>query len=202
MTEPQVLNWRDFSGHPLPPILLSALHSFAAHGYDGTSTRTLAAAAGLSVPGLYHHYPTKQALLAAMTTASLDDLLARSRAALDEADDDPLRQLDLHIECMVLFHAYYRDLAFIAGSEIRALEPENRAIYIAKRDEQEHILRDILQRGIDTGVFDMTDARGTARALDTVCTGISRWFNPEGERTAEAIAADYIALARRVVGVR
>lgn len=202
MTKASAVNWRDFSGHPLPPILLSALHSFAQHGYDGTSTRTLAAAAGLSVPGLYHHYPTKQALLAAMTTASLDDLLARSRAALEEAGDNPLGQLDLHMECMVLFHAHYRELAFIAGSEIRALEPDNRAIYIAKRDEQERILRDILQRGIETEVFDITDARGTARALDTLCTGISQWFKPDGERTAEEVAADYIAIARRIVGAR
>lgn len=194
------VDWRNFNDEPLPPLLMSSLRCFVQRGYNGTTTRELAAAAGLSVPGLYHHYPSKQAILAAITTASLEDLMARSLAALAEAGDDPARQLELHIECMVLFHAYYRDLAFIAGSEIRALESTNRAAYIDHRDEQERILRGIVQRGQASGSFDIADAAGTARALATVCTGVSQWFNPAGARSASAIARDYVEIARRVVG--
>ena len=45
----------------------------------------------------------------------------RSLAALDEGGDDVVRRLDLLVECLVLFHAHRRDLAFIAVSEIRSL---------------------------------------------------------------------------------
>ncbi len=201
-------DWRNFHADALPPLLRSALTSFTRSGYHGTTTRTLAADAGLSVPGLYHHYPSKQALLVAITDASMADLMARSLAALAEAggdtgsgtDYDPLVALELHIECMVLFHAYYRELAFLAASEIRSLEPGHRERYLAARDAQEQLLRGILQRGVDSGVFDVPDVKGTTRALVTMCTGVSQWFDRGGPQRAEDVAAEYVAIARRVVG--
>ena len=47
-------------------ILAAARQLFAKHGYRGTSLASIAAAAGLSQPGLLHHYPSKDALLLAV----------------------------------------------------------------------------------------------------------------------------------------
>ncbi|MFR9806096.1 TetR/AcrR family transcriptional regulator, partial [Pseudonocardia sp. RS010] len=49
-------------------------------GYHGTTVRSIAAKAGLSVPGLYHHYPSKQEILATLLRMSNEDVMARSRA--------------------------------------------------------------------------------------------------------------------------
>lgn len=194
-------DWRNFDENPLPPLLQSALHTFMRQGYHGATTRNLAAEAGISVPGLYHHYPSKQAILVAITSASMHDLMRRSLAALDEAGSDPIAQFELHMECMVLFHAYFKDLAFLAASEIRSIEGEHRDTYLASRDAQEQLLRDIVQRGSDEGVFSVPDVKGAARALATVCTGVSQWFDSGGSRSAEDIASEYIELGRRVVGL-
>lgn len=194
------VDWRDFSASALPPLLHAALQSFVHRGYHGTTTRQLAAEAGLSVPGLYHHYPSKQAILVTIVTASMQDLRRRSLAALEEAGDDPLRQLQLHTECMVLFHAHSKELAFLASSETRSIETPDHDRYLAMRDAQEQLLREIVQRGADSGVFSVPDPKATARALATLFTGIAQWFRTDGPRSAESIAAEYTEFAMRLVG--
>jgi AcrR family transcriptional regulator len=46
--------------------LLAASRLFARHGYRGTSLASIAQAAGLSQPGLLHHFPSKHTLLLAV----------------------------------------------------------------------------------------------------------------------------------------
>jgi TetR/AcrR family transcriptional regulator len=43
-------------------ILREALALFAAHGYEGVSVRQIAAAAGVTLPLIYHYFPDKQAV--------------------------------------------------------------------------------------------------------------------------------------------
>ncbi|MDO5502084.1 MAG: helix-turn-helix domain-containing protein [Actinomycetia bacterium] len=50
-------------------ILQAAFEIFANGGYDAASVRSIAAAAGMSHPGVLHHFPTKQALLEAVLLA-------------------------------------------------------------------------------------------------------------------------------------
>jgi AcrR family transcriptional regulator len=47
-------------------IMRAARKLFAQHGYKGTSVAAVAASAGLSQPGLLHHYPSKTELLLAV----------------------------------------------------------------------------------------------------------------------------------------
>src|ERR1700722_12793404 len=63
-------------------LLTAASAEFAERGFDGTSIRDIAARAGVSLSALYHYYPGKQALLAALLDEGMDDYLDRCRAAL------------------------------------------------------------------------------------------------------------------------
>jgi AcrR family transcriptional regulator len=74
-------------------ILRTALDLFAERGYHASGMRTLAATVGVRESALYHHFPSKAALLDAVVA----DFAARSRAAL-EADpgdllDRPLEEI-------------------------------------------------------------------------------------------------------------
>ncbi|WP_254878860.1 TetR/AcrR family transcriptional regulator [Streptomyces sp. NA04227] len=193
-------DWRAYSGSGLPPILDAALDCFVEHGYHGTTIRTVASRAGLSVPGLYHHYASKQALLVAIVSYAMDDLWVRSSAALEEAGTDVRGRLDLLVECLVLFHAHQRDLAFIAASEIRSLNGEARDTYIAARDRQQRLMDQVIAAGVAQGVFTTAYPREVSRAIVTMCTGVSQWYRAEGEHTPQELAARYCEMTRRTVG--
>lgn len=193
-------DWRDFATPPLPPILQAALMTFIEQGYHGTTIRQLAAAAGLSVPGLYHHYPAKQSLLVAICEAAMADLWDRSRAALAEAGEEVLRRLDLLTECLVLFHAQRPELAFIAAYEIRSLQPEAREAHIAARDRQQRLMDDIVVTGADQHVFTTPFPRESSRAVVTMCTGVAQWYHPGGALSPAELARQYVTMARMSVG--
>lgn len=192
--------WRDYRSSPLEPLLGSALEEFVEHGYHGSTTRTLAARAGLSVPGLYHHYASKQALLVGIMQRAMDDLYARSVAALAEAGASTPAQLRLHIECLVLFHAHRGPLAFVAATEIRSLEPGERSRHIARRDRQQRLFDEIVERGVAEGLVTTPFPHDAARAIITMCTGVAQWYSPAGQTTPEQLAARYVDLSLRALG--
>ena len=53
------------------------------HGFDGASTRDMAARAGVSVAALYHHFPSKLGLLSEFLDEAYDITLARLDRRLD-----------------------------------------------------------------------------------------------------------------------
>jgi AcrR family transcriptional regulator len=61
-------------------ILREAALLFAVVGYRGTTTRKIAAAAGIRQPSLFHHFPSKRAVLEELLAYDLDATVAYSRA--------------------------------------------------------------------------------------------------------------------------
>lgn len=199
-TTGDAVDWRDFEAASLRPVLAAGLMCFVANGYHGTTTRQLAAASGLSVAGLYHHVGSKQELLMAVMESAMTDLYRRSLAALAEAGDDPVRQLELHVECQVLFHAHRADLAFVAATEIRSLTEAAKCRHITARDRQQRLLEAILSAGSDAGAFSVASPRDTARALETMYTGVAQWYRSSGAMTPAHLADFYVALTMKAVG--
>lgn len=191
--------WRDYSEPLLPPILHAALECFVEHGYHGTTIRTVAARAGLSVPGLYHHYPSKQALLVSIVRRAMEDLFDRSQAAVLEAGPWVEARFRALIECLVLFHAHRSKVAFISASEIRSLEGHAREELIGARDRQQRLLDDIVVQGAEEGIFATTFPRQSSRAIVTMCTGVAQWYDPAGKLTPEELASNYVTIARAAV---
>ncbi len=192
-------SWRDYSDATLPPILDAARACFVEHGYDGTTTRMLAASAGLSVPGLYYHYPHKHDVLVEVMTFAMEDLWKRSMAALAEAGGDVLRQLDLLVECLVLYHAHRRDLAFLAASEIRSLQEDAKTTHIGRRDRQQRLMDTTVEYGAAQGIFVAEDPRSVSRALVTMCTGVSQWYRHDRTLGPDEVASRYQTIARRAL---
>lgn len=73
-------------------ILEAALHLFAAHGYEGTSTRQIAEDAVVNLPAIQYYFGNKEGLYRAIihditadTDRHMSPVLERVRAALDDA---------------------------------------------------------------------------------------------------------------------
>jgi AcrR family transcriptional regulator len=184
----------------LPRVLAAALARFAEHGYHGTSIRDLAQAAGLSVPGLYHHYRSKQELLAALLTAVMEDLVRGSRSVAEAAGADPGRRFDALVDHLLRYHMVHRREAFVASSELRSLEPEHRAAIVALRDEQQGMLLEAIERGRATGLFDTDAPADAARAVATLCVGVASWYREDGLLSQDRLAERYLGFARALAG--
>lgn len=194
-----VRSWRDYSEGTPPPMLQAALDCFVESGYHGTKIRTVAASVGLSVPGLYHHYPSKHALLVSIVQFAMGDLLGRCESALREAGPSVEERFRLLIECLVLFHAHRSDLAFIASSEIRSLEGAAREEHIAARDRQQRMVDEIIEAGVAAGIFGTEYPHEASLAIVTMCTGVAQWYRLGGEITPEELALRYNTLARQAL---
>jgi len=73
-------------------IVETALELFAQHGYEATSVRMIAQAAGIAQGLLYNYFASKEALLATVVQQSMADV----RESFVRAEDatDPLRQIE------------------------------------------------------------------------------------------------------------
>ena len=65
-------------------LLDAALHEFAAHGFEGASTRRIAAAAGTHQPQINYHFESKEELW----KAAVDHLFDRLDTAVRDSFDD------------------------------------------------------------------------------------------------------------------
>ena len=193
-------DWRTFEPLELTSLLHHGLEEFVEHGYDGTTVRSIAKRASLSLPSIYYHYENKQGLLVHLLDLSVDDLIRRVEGALVEAGPTPVDRFSAFVEAVVLYVANRRQLALL-DDEIRSLEPDNRAAYVRKRDSVEGWLRQIIEDGMSSGSFEVAYPSEARRAILAMCRGVSTWYDPAGRLSPEELAARYVTFALPVVGV-
>ncbi|GAA0558780.1 TetR/AcrR family transcriptional regulator [Actinomadura livida] len=195
-------SWREYGPSPLPKVLQGALRVFAEHGYEGASIRDLATAAGLSVPGMYHHYRSKQEILVSLLESALTDLIGRCRSALASAGGEPIARFDALVECLVRFHMFRRAEAFVASTELRSLEPGNRDRCVTLRDELQRMVADVIEAGCAAGVFSTPYPADAARAVSTLCVGVATWYREDGPLAPDQVVERQLVLLRSLVGLR
>ncbi|MEO6794759.1 MAG: TetR family transcriptional regulator [Mycobacterium sp.] len=191
-------HWRTFPPLALDNVLSAAIDSFVETGYHGSTMRDLAARAGMSVPGMYHHYPDKQTLLVAILDLTMTELHWRVNAARNGAATG-LQEVRLVVEALALFHTHRQKLAFIGASEMRSLTAPNRQRIADSRNQLQHILDAAIARasreGDIDGVGDIRERRIAGRAITTMCTSLPQWFNAAGPATPEETAHTYADFA-------
>jgi AcrR family transcriptional regulator len=200
-SEVTMSDWRDYGPLEFPRILDAALEAFYEHGYHGTTTRDLARRSGLSVPGVYHYYPSKQDILVELMMVIIDELLTRSTQALSAARPDARSQFDALVESLLRFHMYRRTGAIVSTGELRSLEAANRERYVAKRDEQQRMLDQVIVAGVRDGDFSTPYPKDASRAIASLCVGVASWYRPDGSLPVEALLDRYLTIARSIVGI-
>lgn len=182
-------------------IVEAGIALMSERGYNATSIRAIAKRAKMSTANLYHHFSSKQALLMHI----LDDGIVRLRHDTDEAleaADGVLEELDAVIRAHVVAHAERRSISFLTTSELRNLPAAQRRRIRALIDEQQCRFDQVIERGVEEGVFVTAYPHDASRAVSSMCTAVASWFNPKGDLSAEAIADRYVCFARSLLQVR
>lgn len=74
-------------------IVAAAAASFDSDGYDATTIETIAQAAGVSAGTVYNYFGTKSAILAAIVTRQVDEIMCEAGENLDLTAGDPVDAL-------------------------------------------------------------------------------------------------------------
>ncbi len=168
-------------------ILESAAQVFCQKGYNGASMADIAEAVGLQKATLYHHFGSKQEILA--------ELLDRAMAIVTEnmlqvlrLDSTPDEKLKKAMRAYLQVLCEQPDLSSVLLFEYRSLEKEQYKRHIHNRDKFEKMWRDLVKEGIDSGRMRSESVSMTVWALLGVMNWTITWYRPEGKLSAGEIS--------------
>jgi AcrR family transcriptional regulator len=131
-------------------LVTAALDALPEVGASGLSLRDIARRAGVSPAAPYHHFPDKDALLAAVAGECAQRLLEALESAVAEAGDDQRRRFQLtgiaFIRFAVMHPAHFR--AMELPGMLTKMPREIRRRFEAFYAEEERRMREAQRRGI------------------------------------------------------
>lgn len=182
-------------------LLEAAVTAFAERGFHGTTTRDIAAAAGLSPAALYVHHKSKEELLYLISRSGHEHVLRLVREAV-ASSADPATALRRVVHDFVVTHARDHTTTRVVNYELAALSPAHLAEIREIRHRIEQAIRQLVEAGVSAGVFETPDPRMAAAALLSLGVDVGRWYRDGGDLVPEYIAARYAEMALRIVGAR
>ncbi|MFB7210392.1 TetR/AcrR family transcriptional regulator [Streptomyces sp. NPDC056255] len=176
-------------------LLATAAEVFAAQGYNATTVRKIADAAGMLAGSLYYHFDSKESMLDEILSTFLtelwegyDTVLAARlapRQTIEALVTESFREIDRHRAAVAIYQ-----------KEARHLAAQPRFQYLADSQQKfEKAWLGTLERGVADHSFRADlDIRLTYRFVrDTVWVAAS-WYRPGGLHSPEEIARQYLSM--------
>ena len=149
-------------------ILDSGLAVFARHGFRKASLADIAHPLGVAKTALYHHFPGgKRELLHALIQREADLVLDKMRHAL-ASETDPRMQLRTLIVSKLNHFSRLRELLDVStdvGEEIYFIYKSHETSF---HDAEDTMIKQILDRGCETGLFRIDNPAETAAHIRMV----------------------------------
>lgn len=178
----------------------AAIALFAERGFHATTTRDIAAAAGMSPAAVYVHHRSKEELLHLISLEGHDEVLALVRAAARSADR-PRDQVAAIMWSFVAYHARNHTVARVITYELAGLSRRHSTQIRGRRRRIQEEMRRVVARGADDDGFMICDSSITSLALLSMGLDVARWYRDDGRWSVEQVADHYSQLALRMVGV-
>jgi AcrR family transcriptional regulator len=177
-------------------VIRTATRLFSEKGIRGVALQNIADELGMTKGALYHYFSSRDDLLRHVfgdwTTEEAEGL--RKRIADSGTATEQLRDyVTYHVSSLVKNFDLY-GLSFSSEAE---LPPDIRAEFRHRKRQSDTVLRDILQKGVTDGEFEARDEKVIAFAIDGMCNWMWKWYDPDGPKSADDIAEDFIELLTR-----
>jgi AcrR family transcriptional regulator len=180
-------------------ILLAAATTFAERGFHATTTRDIAAGAGMSPAALYVYFRSKEEVLHQIVISTLD-FTVEVVASEANRPGSPADRLAGLVRALTLWTTYNSQVGHVVLYQTGALSPDHLAEVTAREREVSRIVRDVIADGMTSCDFDVLDPGAAAIAVLSLCLDVARWYRP-GHRLTPQQLGDFNAVAAlRIVG--
>ena len=183
-------------GNRRRPLIEAAARLFRTKGFEGTSTRDIAAAAGMRSGSPFYHFDSKNALLyvvvqdgMAFATQSQRDALAK----LPEGASPHAQLRSLVRQHFEVLHGPHADFIPVMLYEWRSLSSVQREEIAAVKDAYEACWTPVLEALHRQGALKAEPATARLFILGALNWSV-QWFHPRGELSLDALTDQALAL--------
>ena len=162
-------------------ILKVATELFASRGFDRTSVRNIAEKAGLSVPGMFHYFSSKELILFEIMTLFMDNAYKKIME-IYEIDIGPVEKLSEICKFYVEQYAGHKDQLTILISERKSLAPEHRKICMKKERDYVEALKSTIKDLAERKLLKPIDHSILAFIFFGMVHWTYRWYDPKAKR--------------------
>lgn len=209
VSSPQDVPWLE---KPIAPvgatraaIIQAALDSFARVGYEATTMRDVANSVGIKAASLYNHFSSKHEILWELTKLAVAELERYRRSSLaasgigDDVTSAPTKALRAFVRGHVTFHAMHNREATLVNGHFAIMTSEQYDFVASHRREHESCLMRILDAGVRTSEFEVSDVKLTTYAILAMGAHVALWYSSAGTRTLNELSDTYENLAVKLV---
>lgn len=175
--------------------MLAAGRLFRGRGYQGTTVRDIAAAAGMLPGSLHYRFRSKEQLLVELMERGMTAAIDSVRAAASSTTD-PVEALHRALAAHMSLLVSGDDAIYVNLYEFRSLHGNDRARIVRLRDTYEALWDGLLHRAAGAGlVRPDVDLKALRFLLLGAANWSAQWFRPDGAMSPEDVARTFVAMA-------
>jgi AcrR family transcriptional regulator len=175
-------------------LLLIAATLFNQKGYERTTVRDLANAAGIQSGSLFHHFKTKEDILKSVMVDTIIFNTERMKKEMAKAENC-VAALKALIRCeLESINGETGEAMSVLVYEWRSLNADNQAMILKLRDEYESLWIDTISAAKRNGLVS-GDVFVLRRLLTGALSWTKTWYKPKGEMTLDELAEQALNLA-------
>ena len=149
-------------------ILDAAFVVFSQHGFEGTSMRTIAREADISVGGLYLYFQNKENLYSTLMERVIEGISGEMEEKVGNISD-PVEAINTLITMRLTYARRNRELIIASNKEQRlALGIDMKKRFFTR---QRRLIENIIEKGMQSGDFARCDAKESAKIIMGVLRG-------------------------------
>ena len=187
---PQTENWIGIDYDGMPGIQLklldAAAKAFTVYGFAAASIDIIANSIGVTKGSVYYHYRSKADLFFAVHKRAMVTNLKAQAPVIMDASLSPEKKLYrmAYLHAMLMMDTIYYQRVTVQGIDLyqsvstTPMEREALAEVIAMRDAYEQLFHQVIQEGIDVGVFSDIDGSVAAKGILGMLNWITVWYRP------------------------
>lgn len=176
-------------------LIRKSAHLFRTQGYDNTTVRDIAAAAGIHSGSWFYHFKSKQEILAAVMEHGMYESLARIEEIAPQTLPPRVafqRLVEVHLHNVL---APNHDFIPVLLYEWRSLDQPSRERIIKLKDRYEAVWEDVIARLHDAGEWAMP-TRFDRLLMFGALNWTAQWYKP-GRTSLEDVAAQAVQFILR-----